>query len=293
MYKYGEIKCESILKSGKKAGLRCTNGAYFSTENGYLCGMHSKNMERKELEKMSGEEKQDSKNKELNKMWESATNVAEINLKNGKAGSVKLLRLGGRFSKVTPEDGVLDVYPNYMSTYQGIGMVCSELSPMSIGPIKHGQKDLPEAKNLENFYQYSKFYSKLENKEKFKELQIAGFNDVTPHRRKYNKTDIPDYFVWCDNTGEHHLTYLEARQFYCNYYQRGIENNIQFLYLKDLMSKGYNLRICGPDAYDLKSTSLESYTDTTVPRGHEFCIYEMLTNSKGDYPWIIMKTFDF
>jgi hypothetical protein len=293
MYKYGEIKCEAILQSGKNQGLRCTNGAYYHTGNGYLCGMHSKNIERKELEKMSGDQKEEIKKIAFDIMFQKATKIAEQNIKDGKVGTVKLVKLNGRFSKVTPEDGWLDIYPNYMSTYQGIGLVYPSLSPMSIGPIKHGQKDLPDALNLENFYQYSKFYEELESKEDFKALQIKCFLDKKPNRRKYDKKDIPTGFIWHDQTKEHCLNYLESRQFYANFYQRGIESSKDFLALKKLLQEGYKLRICGPDAYELKETSMASYIDTSVPRGHEYCLYEMLMNQKGNYPWVLLKTFDF
>jgi hypothetical protein len=294
MYKHGEIKCEAVLKSGNKAGHKCENGAYFSTASGYLCGVHSKKLERQELPKFSKVQKLEFKNNIFDNILESASIMADANYKNKKIGSVSLYRLGSRFSKVTPINGVLDVYPNFMSTYQGIGIVCPELSPMKVGPIIHSQKGLPNAQNLENFYQYSKFYNNLESKTQFKELQVAGFTDSIPHRRKYKKTDIPDCFIWIDSNGiEQHLTYLQSRQFYANYYQRGIQECWDFIFLKHLICNGYNLRICGPDAYPLKEDSMSSYCDITVPRGHEFCLYEMLTNKDGNYPWIILKTFDF
>ena len=58
-----------------------------------------------------------------------------------------------------------------------------------------------------------------------------------------------------------------------------------------MVNNGYNLRICGPDAYDVKGDVMESYKDTSVPRGHEFILYTML--KQEEYPWLVMCTFDF
>lgn len=273
---------------------KCKNGAYFKVDERYLCGVHSRNLKREKLPKATLDEKTETKDLSYQKMLTSAKTFAEINKKNN--GKVILQRLKGRFSKLEPLEGYLDVYPNGMATYQGIGLVLPKLSPMIIGPINHGQIDLPPAKNLENFHQFSKFYSKLESKEEFKISQIKGFNDPIPHRRKFSSSSVrPDYFVWIDNKEgkEVHLDYFTSRQFYCNFYQRGIQKSKELKQLIDLLNDGYNLRICGPDAHPLKGGSFESYLDTSVPRGHEFCLYEILTNTKGDYPWLKFKTFDF
>ena len=50
---------------------------------------------------------------------------------------------------------------------------------------------------------------------------------------------------------------------------------------------------CKNGAYDLKGDIMESYQDVSIPRGHEFILYTMLTHKKEDYPWIQMTTFDF
>lgn len=290
--KYGEIKCQGILKSGKNAGNNCKNGAYYKCDNLYLCGIHSKKYtEPITLQKFSTTEKTLIANTKYSDMLESAKIVAEKNKINNITGKVTLVRMSGRFSKVEPMEGWLDIYPNFKSTYQGIGLILPGLSPMSLGPIKHGQPGIPESKTLENFHQFSKYYSKLETMEEFKKSQIAGFNDLIPHRHKF-KGQIPDYFVWIDKDGEeYYLGYLESRQFYCNFYEKLVEESKDFLKLKNLLKDGYNLRICGPDAYNLYDDILESYKDISVPRGHEFCLYTMLTCK--EYPWIEMKTFDF
>ena len=94
---------------------------------------------------------------------------------------------------------------------------------------------------------------------------------------KNKNRNIPDYFVWIDKQGkEHRLGYIESRQFYCNFYERLVINSPEFLHLKNLVSDGYSLQICGPDAYPMddsavtenKSRDFGDYKISSI-NGHE------------------------
>ena len=65
-----------------------------------------------------------------------------------------------------------------------------------------------------------------------------------------------------------------------------------------MRKKGYNLQICGFDAYHVKNatpkTLLKCYEDISRPFGHELVLFTMLCiKNEEDYPWRIYKTLDF
>lgn len=61
-----------------------------------------------------------------------------------------------------------------------------------------------------------------------------------------------------------------------------------------MIEDGYNLRICGYDAYDPHHYNMEDcYCDISRPFGHELVLYTMLTEPEEKWPWRKYKTFDF
>jgi len=303
--KYGEIKCENLKIKGKF----CKNGAYYKCSTGkkgvhYLCGVHSKKLEREELKEMTKKEKHDLKMTRLKQMAADAA----ITAVNSSKPEATLVKMEGMFPFVPIRSGWINVYPNFKSSWQGVGFVCPALSPMSLGPVNHGQPGLPPSKTIENFHQFSKFFGKLENKKEFKERQIDAFKSPIPHRHKFPKdvlkkvatgnVNIPDYFVWIDKSGkEHHLTYIESRQFYCNFYERLVVEKKEYKCLQKLYNMNVKLQICGPDAYGVSIVSKngieEEYLNPKVPFGHERVLLTILTLEPEDYPWRKYKTFEF
>lgn len=173
-----------------------------------------------------------------------------------------------------------------------------------IGPVHHGQPRLPPALNLENFHQGSKKFA-VQSDDEFRETQIAMFQDPHPHRHHpaapvpapgVNR-NVPEYFVWIDRDGSvHHVTYVESRQFYCNFLERAIRHQPDFLRLADMRASGINLLLCGFDAFEPapNRTLEEVYLDPSTPFGHELVIYTMLVEpEEARWPWRIHKTFDF
>lgn len=297
--KYGEVVCQheanirskkmsmkmNMKKCTNKAYYRCDNAGPFSANVKYLCGVHSKNIaNRLKLPPMSMAQKYELDQEQFEKMMTSATQHA---LESNEPGRVSLFKMSGMFPKVSPELGWLDVYPNFKKNWQLIGLVCPELSPMSLGPVHHNQPNLPPAKNIENFYQQSKKF-KCETESSFKQLQIKGFLDPIPHRRKYPKNSEEfDYFAWMNKTGELlKFNLVEARYFYCTFYEKLVLLQPKFHELKEFIDKKYKLRICGPDAFEMKQETIDSsYLDPTHSFGHERCLFTMLTAPSCDWPW--------
>jgi len=299
MVYYGEKTCESSTKNGE-----CKNKAYYIYNNQYVCGVHSKKEHREKLPKRSKNEEELIKKNEYDK---HKITIEEARKKNGR-GDVKLQRMY-MMKSVPLVKGYLNVFPNYKDQNRKYGFGCSSLSPKSMGPVFHGQPNLPIALNLENFFQGSKVYRNEININNnpnsiFYEKQIEFFEDIIPHRHKYKKDENNPtlYFLWKDKKGkEHHLTYIESRQFYCTFYEIFANDDKNFHILKDYVDHGYNLQICGYDAFEMKkykdetlSATIERYyLNEQHPFGHERTLYTMLLLKPDEYPWKKYKTFEF
>lgn len=322
---YGETTCCAM----KKDGVGCDNKAYYTVNNNnnkinnmkdskkdknYLCGVHSQKMVREKLPKNPN--KQNIKNDLLDIHEKLIENVAIKNKINNIKGNVVCYKMK-MMSEVLLKDGYLNIFPNFKHLNRKDGLGIPSLSPMSIGPIQHNQPDLPVSLNLENFHQGNKvFPDEVDDSNNplpsFFKTQIDMYNDATPHRHKVNahkiikkenkkgdkkekkNKNIPLYSIWVLSNGDKvKLSYFESRQFYCNYYERATAHNPDFLLLKAKINDGYNLQICGYDAYDVIKSPEEHYLDTSRPFGHELVLYTMLVLDKSDYPWRKYKTFNF
>jgi hypothetical protein len=195
-------------------------------------------------------------------------------------------------------DTYINVYPNNRHGGLQCGLGLPSLSPMRIGPIDHGQPELPMSINLENFHQGNKVFPcevyKDKITQKFYDTRYDMYRDPIPHRHKYTKSDVPLYSIWVDKLGvEHRVDYITSRQFYCNFYERHTINNPDFIKLQEKLKDGFNLRICGYDGYPITMTPEEHYLDPSKPFGHELVLYTMLVCEPKDYPWRKYKTYDF
>src|SRR5205085_6463306 len=155
------------------------------------------------------------------------------------------------------------------SKWQGMGLVRPSLSPMSIGPIDHGQPGLPPSLNLENFHQGNKKFP-CETVEQFLETRLALYQSPFPQRHKFKGVgNIPEFSVWIDKNGvQWQIDYITSRQFYCNFYERFVSIHQDFQELRSLLEQGYDLVICGPDAHSMNDVN-EAYLNPVNPFGHE------------------------
>ena len=296
---YGERQCASV-----KNNKQCSNKAYFLgiLSGTLLCGVHSRKIDKEILPKNPNKKQIEEDLRKKRK--EDTILSASENAKNGQPGDIILYKMK-MMKPIDYKHGYMNVFPNYRHEMP-------ELSPKSIGPIVHGQPGLPIALNLENFHQGNKvFPDEIDSSgnilNSFYETQIAFYNDPVPHRHKPNATgNIPVCSIWTLKTGEKkRISYFESRQFYCTYYERTVKNERAYAKLHELHQMGFNLQICGYDAYPVGSNSNsnsnsnsdssleECYLDTTRPFGHELVLYSMLVLNPENYPWRKYTTFDF
>ena len=283
--------CQGHLASGKE----CSKRAYYIYNDMVYCGRHAPDKTNK-IPKAEVD---------YTEHYESICYAAKKNKKKGRKGKIILYRM--RMMKSVPLiEGYLNVFPNYRHQNRKDGFGCSSLSPMNLGPVKHGQPGLPDSKNIENFHQGSKLFEEevdnndsdlIEPGKLYYSNRKSFYLDDVPHRHKYkgtgNNKSIPLCFIWVDTEGkEHQLSYIESRQFYCTFYERLAKKEEDYKDLRALIACGYNLQICGYDAFDIDDPE-EAYLDPSHPFGHERVLYTMLTMNKKDYPWRKHKTFDF
>ncbi len=301
MFFHGENSCQAIKSDGQP----CTNKSYYIVGQKLLCGIHSKNQPREELPKNPDR----NANNDL-KLQQERTIIEKTALDNRsfqRRGFVICSRM--RMMKpVEDVPGYLKVFPNYKHQNRKDGYGCARLSPKSLGPVHHGQPGLPPALNLENFHQGNKVFpfeisASRSILPQFYTTRQSMYQDPVPHRHKHgvttinssqSKVNIPLFSVWILQNGtEKHLSYFESRQLYCNFYERLVINEPDYQRLLQYLFEGYNLQICGYDAYEVSKSIEECYCDTSRPFGHELVLYTMLTHPSEMYPWRKYKTLEF
>ena len=299
---HGETTCVAIVKSTKKP---CTKKAYYVGPDAHsgFCGTHASSKTELPKNPMAGTIKRD----QLLGSAAAAERAARDNKAAGRSGELILSKMRMMHN---PDDheGFLKVFPNFKHGNRKDGLGLPSLSPKSIGPVRHNQAGLPPALNLENLHQGNKcFHDELDEKGQplpiFYERQRLMYTDRIPWRHKFEKfkelkaptgnRNIPAYAVWLEGGEELHLSYFESRQIYCNLYERAVRDNPDFHRLRARLADGYNLQICGYDAYPVDRTQPDwaerAYLDTNRPFGHELVLYCMLL---GERPWAAYTTLD-
>ena len=310
----GEQDCSALYKSGLKKGQQCVNGGYYLQGGNVLCGVHSDKLMREEL--------RENPNKDKIKTVENTSREAGViaacsaNMKVKKSSDVICSKLGMR-KEVPHVDGFQSVFPNRKHGNRSDGIGYPRLSPMSLGPIEHGQPGLPPALNLENLHQSAKvFMSELNADgkpgEEFYATRLAMYRDPEPHRHKAVKKAVPTlpngkpnevaYSVWIDKDGsEIHLTYIQSRQIYCHFYEVYALKCPDFKELKRGVEKGLNVNIIGYDGFDFRLAKGDTlrekfdscYLDPSRPFGHELVLCALLVLKPNEYPWRKHQTLQF
>jgi hypothetical protein len=284
---YGQTKCAAAYGSG----VACRNNAYYiDPALGYLCGQHTKS--RVKLPALSA--RQLASDSELRAAQRQVAIDAATceNQVARRGGALKLSRLGRASIGYTP--GYAAVFPNNKHQDRKDGFGCCSLSPMRIGPVAHGQPGVPDALNLENFHQYSKQFEG-ETDSEFAAARGAGYQDPVPHRHKV-KGRKPLHAVWLAPDGaRHELGAIEARQLYCNFYERGVRGTADFAALRHMLDMGAcNLELFGYDAVPMPQGSEHAYLSTEHPFGHERVLFVMLSEpDESAWPWRKHKTLAF
>jgi len=288
---YGQIPCQAFTKKGE-----CSNKAYYLKNGKYMCGVHAKEP-RTTLPTCPN-----AAALKLATQTERQRKIEEAKCVNnalGRAGSVIVTKMH-MMKSIHYKDGYVAIFPNYRHAKRTDGIGCVSLSPMSMHNIDTKQPGLPLASSLENAHQSGKvFPSEVdthgEPKSVFFNTQLVMYNSPTPMRHKpaANGANAPLYSVWRDKSGVlKKFTYVQSRQFYCNWYERCAVASAEYKMLVDMIADGYNLQICGYDGYEVINVA-EHYLDPSRPFGHELVLYTMLTQPIDQWPWRIHKTEEF
>ncbi len=294
---HGETHCQGTYKSG----LPCRNNAYYKFEEAHLCGVHTMKVRDTRTTLLVNPNKEQIIQQLIDDEAEAVRIATQSNKEAGYRGQVICTKLK-MYGKVERIEGFRRVHPNFKhQNWNGV-FGCKSLSPKDMGPVIHNQPGLPIAFNLENFHQGNKvFPSEVDDGGdptlEFRTTQAAMYANPTPirHKPQAKGQNVPLYSVWKDKNGqEKRFTYIESRQFYCNYYERFALDSSDFRILCVMHDKGVNLQICGYDAYPVTKSLEEHYLDDSKPFGHEMVLYTMLTvNNPENYPWRKYKTEDF
>lgn len=284
----GEVTCTASFKTGKRKGEVCGAKAYYVVDNSPICGVHSKKLQREEL--------QENPNKKENQAIENARHAESCNLETkknesrNKRGDVVCAQL--RMMKLPAHvDGYYSIFPNYKSGSRKDGLGFPELSPMSLGPVKTEQPHVPVFSCLENFWQQSKKYSD-ETMEAFISNQ-EEWASKPPCRHKRKGVPVEGWVYQKEDGERVLLSYLEARPYYCTIYEKLARTTSSFRRLESMLEKGMNLQIFGYDGRDfssylgetLKEKLKNCYLDGKKPFGHELCLVAMLLLKTEDLPW--------
>lgn len=270
-----------------KCGKCHTRYAYYfsSDKKEGVCGYHAPpKPERQKLPRDVAAEEKDR--------TDHTISIIDAQMKNkakGQKGTVLCQKMH-MLARFQCKEGFLNVFPNFRHGGRKDGLGLPSLSPKSIGPIHHNQPGLPPALNLENFHQGSKWFPGV-SRAAFEANRLHMYMDPVPHRHSPHSKNknIPECFVWVDEVGEHKLTYLESRQFYCFYYAEAVWKSKDFQNLRTRVDSGTNIIIHGYDGYQPTEDINAHYEDTSRPFGHEVVLYTMLVHPREEWPWLSPK----
>jgi hypothetical protein len=275
-----------------------------------LCGVHCKLPARVKLPQNPKAEEIKAEKYKLHKL--TVELFAAENRQAKQRGKLTCQKM--RMMKpVELQEGYLNVFPNNKHQNRTDGFGCASLSPMQLGPVEHNQPGLPIALTVENYHQFNKcFPNEIDKKgnplPEFYKRRDAAYADPVPHRHKFNLASLkkmnkdfvtgnesvanaPMFSVHLDHNGnERRYTYVESRFFYCKWYERLARKTEDFKVLKEKLAQGYNLCICGFDAYVPYTFSKNylqyHYEDASKPFGHEMVLYTLLSiDNLDEYPW--------
>lgn len=200
------------------------------------------------------------------------------------------------------------------NTPGGISMYA--LHPKNLGPVSHGQPEIPPALKLENYYEASKvFIEDLASdgtlKESFYSRRHYGYLETRPvgprtlssTKRKIGYRPVlsakPEFYVQVSPTGlEKRYTDVQFRYFYCSQYEKLVLVQPDFLRLSELWRSGVNINVVSrqardflvPDDVDVCLLLNEWYVDPLQPFTFvEALICLVVFPEAQCYPWNVYK----
>jgi len=258
----GETRCQA---SYKNSGQKCREWArYYNTGGGprLICGIHSRKGKR---EPLATNPRADAiRTEQVQQRLRDADALAtQRALAAGGAPIAPLVSAAPfpgmrREYSFVPAPGYMPIFPNNKHGHAfgyGRGFDASCLSPMKLGPVRHGQPGLPDALSIENYHQWGKVFpnevqqgvpcecaraaewAHFKPAPAFYEARNAAYVDPVPHRHKFPSKELkemnkdyvksvngskasinaPMFSVHLTPAGEErHYTYVESRYFYCH-----------------------------------------------------------------------------
>lgn len=299
---YGEGTCQRTEECEKKA--------YYWSKGQAVCGAHSRSDgSRSALPKNPNKDKIEEER--IMSLIEAAEESAKAH--SNMRGRVGLRRIG--MMKPTPMvAGYYTVLPNARAKSKG-GLVLAypELSPKNLGPVVHGQPELPECANLENFHQFNKVFKSEVNEatgeriEAWFERRRKGYKDTEAHRHKLAASKSEHlrkagkgakgnsclYSVFVKPDGqEMKCDYIQSRVFYCSFYDRLARETQAIQKLVDnIYVHNRSILIAGYDAKNEDDVTPEQiaewYFDPSHPFGHELALVAILLHwhDPEELPW--------
>jgi len=287
-----EVQTQEPYSGEQECGVEdCKQKAIFMVSSKIVCSIHSLSAKRRKLEKNPKSEKET--------LYDArARKIKMVSLKNkaeSKRGDVIVSRMekGGRFVR---RDGYLSVFPGFGDSKRRDGFVANNLSLESLGPVRHGQAGLPVCKNIKNYHQYNLIYDDEvdENGDlvpSFYKLQKRGYINILPKQCKFDQLKMAekgDTYKPISYLHDHkRYTLVEARQFYCEQYEKLVVETGEFKQLKQMVNDGTNMMIVGYGGYPVTKEELcECYADPTREFSQELLLFSMLViDDPFDYPW--------
>jgi hypothetical protein len=166
----------------------------------------------------------------------------------GMSGTVQLHHVAPtRSAPMTP--GILNVFADDRTGKRSDGMIFPALSPARLGPVKHGQPDLPDAMTLEQLERGNRFHASPCSERETLHHRWCCYTR-SDHQDAYtdNGNEPPLMSLWRDDRGDHRMNHVEARQRFCAFYERLAGVTADFQWLRGLVNNGICVRICGHGA---------------------------------------------
>jgi hypothetical protein len=266
----GQEQCQQVLKNGKQ----CSHMSKFSVGTSVFCNGHSKdNINRLTLPKdRRGQEKRELA---AHHQTQAAKKRARVN----KEGSVVLCK---KTDKLLPEHLLVLPFRTKL-----LGHLCESLCPKKMGPVRHGEYMVPAANTLHAYTIFSSVSHSDQTcecgrdwkhnapKPDHQSERVKAFRAPKPSTKKLG--------TYAEFNGRHYDA-VEARWFFCHWYERLASFNAEFLNLKRMLANGMLLQIV-TSRVPTKSV-YEHYIDKRVRIDQGFVLYCMLI---GERPWNVYR----
>lgn len=205
-------------------------------------------------------------------------------------------------SPVPVWSGAMTILPNYRAKTRWDNVTpMPDLSPFLLGPVEHGNPEVPPIKSMENWWQWSKVFADEYDEENDRVLPLFQQRLVDRAQKegsRHKQRGVAPLFAIhyvpeADETRR--FPYIESRYFYCTQYEKLTRHSNDLTLLRLWIHQGYSVVIAGYDGFDygcdvapdkMADLLYERYLDPTRPFGHEMVLVALVAlRHTEDYPW--------